>query len=238
MPTADSSQATYARIAQALRDRIEGGDFSPGDLLPSEAALAEEFGVARSTVRQALKELERDSLVVGQVGRGRRVAGTPVSLGPARYEKVAASLLEELRDGEPGTQLPSEQELAARFGVARGTVRQALAHLESLGLVRSVPGRGRFISSSDDADPVSRYEKVADGIRAAIQAGEYRAGSRLPGEHEFSQRYGVARITVRRALELLQQEGLVSVVPSKGRYVSGEAQGASSVTRLAEPTGE
>src|SRR5947208_1560462 len=57
-----SSDAVYLKIAAALRDRIREGDLKPGDKLPSEAAVSVEFGVARGTAREALKQLETDGL--------------------------------------------------------------------------------------------------------------------------------------------------------------------------------
>nr|WP_030686665.1 GntR family transcriptional regulator [Streptomyces sp. NRRL B-1347] len=50
-------------IADALRDRIRTGTLKPGDRLPTQARLAEEFGVERGTVRQALHGLHRDGLI-------------------------------------------------------------------------------------------------------------------------------------------------------------------------------
>ncbi|MGW7265709.1 GntR family transcriptional regulator [Streptomyces sp. NPDC054842] len=50
-------------IAEALRDRIRGGDLKAGDRLPTQAELAEQFGVERGTVRQALRVLQEDGLL-------------------------------------------------------------------------------------------------------------------------------------------------------------------------------
>src|SRR5690349_15889321 len=53
----------YEQLAQLLRERITSGDLHEGDRLPSETALAEQAGVSRSTVREALRILEQDGLV-------------------------------------------------------------------------------------------------------------------------------------------------------------------------------
>ncbi len=45
----------------------------------------------------------------------------------------------------------------------------------------------------------SLYRKVAEDIKAAIAAGGYAAGARLPSEHELAERYSVSRGTVRQA---------------------------------------
>ncbi|MFI0963843.1 GntR family transcriptional regulator [Streptomyces sp. NPDC021080] len=50
-------------IADALRERIRTGELKAGDRLPTQAELAEEFGVERGTVRLALRELQEDGLL-------------------------------------------------------------------------------------------------------------------------------------------------------------------------------
>ncbi|MEV5330381.1 GntR family transcriptional regulator [Nonomuraea sp. NPDC052634] len=148
--THGKAQPAYATLADDLRRRIAGGEYPPGGMIPSETALMQAYGVARGTVRQALAELEREGLVVSQMGRGRRVRG----------------------------------------------------------------------EAAPDVQPATRYEEVAGELRAAIEAGEFPPDVRLPGEPVLAERFGTARITVRKALEVLQQEGLIVVIPSKGRYVA------------------
>lgn len=63
----------YQAIAADLRRLIESGKFQPGDALPSEAALADRYGVARGTARHALAELEGAGLVEAVHGKGRFV---------------------------------------------------------------------------------------------------------------------------------------------------------------------
>jgi GntR family transcriptional regulator len=65
----------------------------------------------------------------------------------AGYQRVAADLRAAVSGGEypPGSRLPSETELARRYGVARGTVRQALATLAAEGLVSTTKGARRLV---------------------------------------------------------------------------------------------
>jgi GntR family transcriptional regulator len=67
----------------------------------------------------------------------------PLPVPLPRHAAIAQALRDEIRSGrlEPGSALPSEARLSARFNVSRGTVRQALAALRSEGLI--VGGRGR-----------------------------------------------------------------------------------------------
>lgn len=64
----DSKADLSAQIAQAIRDAIVSGDMIVDERLPSESELADQFGVSRSTVREALKRLAAQSLIRTQRG--------------------------------------------------------------------------------------------------------------------------------------------------------------------------
>lgn len=68
----------YARISAALRVQVE--ELTPGQALPSERELAQEWGVARMTIRRALSELVNAGLVRTVHGSGSVRAPEPVSL--------------------------------------------------------------------------------------------------------------------------------------------------------------
>ncbi|MDT0475045.1 GntR family transcriptional regulator [Streptomyces sp. DSM 41014] len=70
MTSAESAQPASRRIADALRSAIESGELRAGDKLPSERALAEQYGAARNTAREAVRLLAEQGLVVAQHGRG------------------------------------------------------------------------------------------------------------------------------------------------------------------------
>ena len=65
-----------------------------------------------------------------------------------------------------------------------------------------------------------RYQEIADELRGLAAGGA--AGSLLPSESELSGRYSVSRVTVRRALELLRDEGLIAARQGFGWFVAGE----------------
>jgi len=67
----------WAAIARALKDDISEGRYAPGDKLPTDAALADRFGVNRHTVRHALAGLVADGLVRTRRGSGAYVAARP-----------------------------------------------------------------------------------------------------------------------------------------------------------------
>nr|WP_203607370.1 GntR family transcriptional regulator [Streptomyces sp. SID11385] len=69
----------YEQIVDALRARITGGEFGPGDLLPSGRDLAEEWDVSRATVVKAMDVLRADGVVVARQGAGFVVAEQPLA---------------------------------------------------------------------------------------------------------------------------------------------------------------
>ncbi|MGW0628038.1 GntR family transcriptional regulator [Streptomyces sp. NPDC002758] len=64
------------------------------------------------------------------------------------------------------------------------------------------------------------YEQLAKILEGKIRSGEYPAGSRLPGEMVLAQEYGVGSNTVRRALDILRDAGLVVTVRARGSFVA------------------
>ncbi|WP_432001448.1 GntR family transcriptional regulator [Streptomyces sioyaensis] len=64
-----------------------------------------------------------------------------------------------------------------------------------------------------------KYRRIADALKRAIAAGEYRPGDRLPGENELMDRHGVARMTARQALGVLTSEGLAEARKGAGVFV-------------------
>ncbi|HVX43244.1 MAG TPA: GntR family transcriptional regulator [Mycobacteriales bacterium] len=66
-----------------------------------------------------------------------------------------------------------------------------------------------------------RFNRVAGELRERIALGEYAGSGALPSEAELGRLHGVSRITVRRALEQLRDEGLVHSRKGAGWYVAG-----------------
>jgi GntR family transcriptional regulator len=112
----------YVRIAQVLRERVFTTGGRDGLRLRAEAALAQEFGVSRETLRRALSLLRQEGLVYALRGKGN-------FLSPGR--KVDARLTQPMGDpyisGEPSVirilsqgYVSAPAEVAEAFGIARG----------------------------------------------------------------------------------------------------------------------
>jgi GntR family transcriptional regulator len=68
--------------------------------------------------------------------------------------------------------------------------------------------------------PVPLYYQIESVLRDEVLGGRHAGGARLPTEESLIRRFGVSRITVRRALERLAQEGLIYRVPGRGTFVN------------------
>ncbi|MFI8083794.1 GntR family transcriptional regulator [Kitasatospora sp. NPDC086009] len=132
-----SPRGTYLRIAEAIEKEINGGPTAM--LLPSEAELMETHGVARTTVRRALDSLAAKGLIRSRPGAGW------VVVEAEHRPSVLDQLTALARALAVGADFPSEKELTAKTGAARGTVRRALAQLEGAGVLEVRHGKGRRV---------------------------------------------------------------------------------------------
>ncbi|NJD26665.1 MAG: GntR family transcriptional regulator, partial [Chloroflexi bacterium] len=98
------------------------------------------------------------------------------------WETVADQLREEILDGRlaAGTRLV-ETELAARFGVSRGPIRDALTELSRVGLAVDLPRRGTFVSSLTERDLEEVYV-----IRRAIEEAAVRLAVERASDDEVA----------------------------------------------------
>lgn len=68
----------------------------------------------------------------------------------------------------------------------------------------------------------SLYQQIATRLREEAVNGLYDPSGKLPSEAQLCERFGVSRITVRQALDMLEEEGTVQRKQGKGTYVSGK----------------
>ena len=65
------------------------------------------------------------------------------------------------------------------------------------------------------------YLQLREAVRAKIESGEYMPGTPIPSEKQFADAYGMHRLSVRIALNVLIREGLLKSIQGKGVYVCG-----------------
>jgi DNA-binding transcriptional regulator YhcF (GntR family) len=81
-----------------------------------------------------------------------------------------------------------------------------------------------FLGELDPEDSRQESQQIAIRLRAAILAGRFGPGERLPSQNDLAERYGVARETVKRALELLRRERLIVTRQGTGSFVRAQTQ--------------
>ncbi|MFB5192348.1 FadR/GntR family transcriptional regulator [Alicyclobacillus fastidiosus] len=112
------------QVQKILIDKIENGEYTVNEFLPSEAELCDSFGVSRATIREALRGLESRGFVELQHGKGVRVANKSVEV-----------LMESLRSMIVRCDIGMEELLQVRKVVELETVRLAALHATDSDLV-------------------------------------------------------------------------------------------------------
>lgn len=139
-------QTLVVRVREALRAQIGQGDYKPGDRLPSEARLTQEFGVSRTVIREAVAALRADGLVEPRQGAGVFVLDPPAPDAlPFRDLDLArvSSLIEmlELRTAVEGD--------AAGYAALRRSPAQEEKIIEAFEELRALSRAGQPTSDAD-----------------------------------------------------------------------------------------
>lgn len=130
----------YVQLKNSLLAQISGSSFAPHQQLPSERELCEQFGVSRTTVRQAINEMIHEGLVYSRAGKGTFVSEPKISQQLRTLTGFSQDVTE--RGGAPSSQvlearlIPATPDLAERLQV---TLDAELVLLARLRLANGVP---------------------------------------------------------------------------------------------------
>src|SRR5690606_21376082 len=116
------------------------GDLKPGDALPTEQALAEKFGVNRSTVREAIRLLEQEGLLVRAAGRRLRIAQP--GMGDLASRAMRAMVLEAVSFRELWEVGITLEPRAARLAAEHATDADLVALDDNLARTEAVLAMG------------------------------------------------------------------------------------------------
>ncbi|MFE9651565.1 GntR family transcriptional regulator [Micromonospora sp. NPDC006431] len=83
-----------------------------------------------------------------------------------------------------------------------------------------------YLGELDPDDPKQASQQIANKLRAAILTRRLAPGDKLPSQPELASRYGVARETIKRALEALRSERLIVTRQGSGAFVRAQTQRA------------
>jgi GntR family transcriptional regulator, transcriptional repressor for pyruvate dehydrogenase complex len=177
----------YEEVAARIRDLIASGELHPGEALPSERKLAEQFKVGRAVIREAIRQLEVSGLVESRHGGGNYIREVTVEHLVAPIASVLngmAPLREELMDAR----LFFEPQIA-RAAVARATAED-LRRLQEVIRRQEVRVASGHTGAEEDAEfhdllasathntVVERVMEVIDGLLDDSQARLFRSVER------------------------------------------------------------
>jgi len=132
----------HHQCKELLRQRIQAGEFQPGDTIPPERELEARYGLSRTTVRQAISELVSEGVLYRQQGRGTFVSRHNIPYDLRRLTSFTEDM--RLRGHQPATRLlqaglvtapePAVQALGLLSAQAFLVERLRLADGESMGI--------------------------------------------------------------------------------------------------------
>jgi DNA-binding FadR family transcriptional regulator len=178
-------QTLSQAVSAAVLERIRSGEFAPGNRLPTEKMLMEEYGVGRNSVREAVQALVTLGLVEVRPGRGATVIGIE-SENVLDAETLAALLKEDAVDDLCAFRRLLETETAAC--AARNASDDEIAEIQRrLAAYEHAHARGSAVSPADNAFHAaiarashnSVYATMLDAVSALI-ANARRLSERVP----------------------------------------------------------
>jgi len=193
----------YTGLVDELAAAIAAGRLKPGDRLPPQRAFAFEKGIAASTAGRVYAELLRRGLVVGEVGRGTFVAGSPPPPGSARGEP---------RDGRIDLEF-NFPTVAAQFELIAGCVR-GLQRVDAMSSSMGPVTQGRLESArhvTAEFMRTARWQPRPDGF-VFTGCGRQSIAAAISALVPIGGRIGVEAITYATIKSIAARLG-VTVVP-------------------------
>ena len=105
-----SRSPLYLQIAEILRQNLDRGVWTPGELLPTISELSAEYSVAKITVRQAVKILEEEGLLDSRRGRGTTVLPPPPARDRLHLGTRLSTLVDLYRGDRPALDLLEDRD--------------------------------------------------------------------------------------------------------------------------------
>ena len=108
----------YIQLMDILREKVQLGNWVPGDQIPGEQDLCELYGVSRTVVRQALRELEFEGIINRRKGKGTFISQPKINEG--LVQKLTGFYQDMVERGlKPGTKVLHQSVIPSTEKVAR-----------------------------------------------------------------------------------------------------------------------
>jgi GntR family transcriptional regulator len=120
-----SFQPLYGQIKTLILQRMQAGEWRPGDMIPSEIELAARFGVSQGTVRKAVDELAAENHVVRRQGKGTYVATHTEQAAQYRFLRLLPDEGDRAPAGPTQRRVLSCERVRASADVARALALRA-----------------------------------------------------------------------------------------------------------------
>ena len=140
------------------------------------------------------------------------------------YRQIKALITQALEAGEwrPGQVIPSEQELAVRFGVSQGTVRKAIDEMAAENLLVRKQGKGTYVASHNDPRALFRFLRLVPldsdlSHPTSVPLDCWRAKAGQEASRMLAIELGAPIIIVRRLLQFALKPVVIDEI-----YLSGE----------------
>lgn len=130
----------YYQLKEIMREKIRSGEWMPGDLIPSERELGEQYGISRMTARQAITELVNEGLFYREQGKGTFVSRHKITQQLLHLTGFTEDI--RARGQCPGTRVlsasmcPADETVAERLHIRHG---EAVFCLQRLRLANDEP---------------------------------------------------------------------------------------------------
>jgi len=128
-------QPLYAQVRDMLVQRIDSGQWRPGELIPNEFQLATEYNVSQGTIRKALIALEADKLIDRQQGKGTYVAQHTSENSLFHFFRMVGLNDERLTPTSQAlsqTLVRATRDMAARLEIPQGTALHCVTRIRTL----------------------------------------------------------------------------------------------------------
>ena len=128
-----TSKPLYQQVKQHLVHRVLTGEWKPGQLLPSEFKLADEYSLSQGTVRKAIEEMASEGLVKRQAGKGTFVTTHDGDYHPFRFHRFYSEHGERVAKDEVVYVSSTSKTASARAARALD-IREGIAGCETIRL--------------------------------------------------------------------------------------------------------
>jgi len=162
--------------------------------------------------------------------------------GIAVWRQIELLLAGEIKSGawKTGDRLPTETDLATRFGVNRHTLRRAMAALEASGMVRIEQGRGTFVQEDLVSYPVSKRTRYSENILLTNRqpGGKLLRSAEVPADRDVAMALGLRPKERVLMIDLLREADTIALSvsthwfpKSRGKGIIEAYEETGSITR-------